>query len=71
MQKVKIDAKTIQKTVKISQAIEGYKSADKKIVEEGKNMPSKYRFVKSDIYYPNSEIPKNKLNIKDPQNFIN
>ncbi len=34
-------------------------------------MPSKYRFVKSDIYYPNSDIPKNKLNIKDPQNFIN
>jgi len=30
-------------------------------------MPSKYRFVKSDIYYPNSDIPKNRLNIKDPQ----
>ena len=30
-------------------------------------MPSKYRFVKSDIYYPNSNVPKNRLNIKDPQ----
>ena len=30
-------------------------------------MPSKYRFVKSDIYYPNSDIPENRLNIKDPQ----
>ncbi len=42
MQKVKIDAKTIQKTVKISQAIEGYKSADKKIVEEVKKIREKY-----------------------------
>lgn len=30
-------------------------------------MPSKYRFVKSDIYYSNSDIPKNKLNIQDHQ----
>ncbi len=42
MQKVKIGAKTIQKTVKISQAIEGYKSADKKIVEEVKKIREKY-----------------------------
>ena len=53
MQKVKIDAKTIQKTVKLSQAIEGYKHIDEKIIEKvkksGKNMPSKYCFVKSYI----------------------
>ena len=42
MQKVRIDAKIIQKTVKISQAIEGYKSADKKIVEEVKRIKEKY-----------------------------
>ena len=42
MQKVKIDAKTIQKTVKISQAIEGYKSADKKTIDEVKKIRKKY-----------------------------
>jgi len=30
-------------------------------------MPSKYCFVKNYIYYPNSNVPKNKLNIKNPQ----
>ncbi len=42
MQKIKIDAKTIQKTVKISQSIEGYKSANKKIIEEVKKIREKY-----------------------------
>jgi len=44
MQKVKIDAKTIQKTAKTSQAIEGYKSTgnDKKIVKEMKRIKEKY-----------------------------
>ena len=27
---------------------------------------SKYHFTLSEIYYPNSDIPKNRLNIKDP-----
>ena len=42
MRIAKIDAKTIQKTVKISQSIEGYKSANKKIVEEVKRIKEKY-----------------------------
>ena len=28
-------------------------------------MPLKYQFIKSNIYYPNSNVLKNKLNIKD------
>ena len=42
MQKIKIDKKTIRKVVEISQSIEGYKSADKKIIDKVKKIREKY-----------------------------
>jgi len=57
MQKFRIDKKTIQKTVAVSQLIEGYKNADKEIISEVKKIKEKYA-IKVSVYKKWYILPK-------------
>ncbi|WP_434656854.1 hypothetical protein [Sulfurimonas sp. NW9] len=61
----------ISKIVSVSQAIEGYTTTNtsviKKLNSSEKSMASKYQLVSSEFYYDNSDVSRNKFNIKDTQ----